>query len=143
MKRIGKEAFYESILQEIHIPSSVEELGEGCFDGCQSLSCVTFGASSQLKRICRRAFCRCNLEKIHIPNSVEELCDELVYECWNLSSVIFGRSPSLKRIGVGAFFKSSLREIHIPDIVEFEQLLTEAVPWRVRVIKHNATHGIS
>ena len=45
--------YYASLgqFQEGIIPSSVEELCEGCFYLCESLSRVTFGESSSLKRI--------------------------------------------------------------------------------------------
>ena len=51
LKMIGHGAFYGSGLEEIDIPDSVEELGDGCFCNCRSLSRVTFGESPSLKLI--------------------------------------------------------------------------------------------
>ena len=46
LKGIGRLAFSESGVREIHIPDSVETLCDGCFCQCKNLSHVTFGGSS-------------------------------------------------------------------------------------------------
>ena len=60
LERIGVEAFgvvsgggkpTPCGLVEINIPDGVRELCDGCFKGCRSLRCVTFGPSSSLERI--------------------------------------------------------------------------------------------
>jgi hypothetical protein len=48
LSRIEKEAFRETGLVEIILPSSVEFLGESCFSLCRSLSSVTFESGSIL-----------------------------------------------------------------------------------------------
>ena len=44
------------MVELVSIPDSVEELCDGCFSGCTSLSRVTFGDSSSLKLIGKKAF---------------------------------------------------------------------------------------
>ena len=59
LKLIGKGAFRESGVVEIHLPDSVEELCEECFSECRSLSRVTLGESSSVKVIGKGAL-RCS-----------------------------------------------------------------------------------
>ena len=68
----------------IHIPNSVDELCEGCFSDCLSLSRVTFGNSSFLKSIGKGAFSGSRVGDIHIPGGAEQICESAVYECDSL-----------------------------------------------------------
>ena len=126
-----------SKIVEIHIPDSVRELGDGCFNGCINLRRVTFGPSSSLARIGKEAFgpascgwhnaLTCGLVGIHIPDSVCELGNGCFKGCGNLRLVTFGPSSSLARIGDEAFASvpsgfcesspCGLVEISIPDSV--------------------------
>ena len=72
LKKIGKRAFYQSGLREIHIPDSVEELCEECFSECETLFRVVFGESSSLRTIGERAFYQSGLREIPIPDSVKK-----------------------------------------------------------------------
>ena len=114
LKRIGKWAFSESGVREIHIPDTVEELCDECFYWCDRLSRVTFGDSSSLKRIGREVFSGSGLKEIHIPDSVEEICKECFFECESLFRVTFGECSSLKRIGKRAFACSGLDWFSVP-----------------------------
>ena len=75
LKRIENGAFRGcGKLEDIEIPTSVEEIGEMCFYECSSLSRVTFGSGSVLKRIGKEAFRGCKeLREIQLPASVEEI----------------------------------------------------------------------
>ena len=96
LKLIGKEAFRRTGIREIHIPGCIEELCEGCFSCCKSLSHVRFGESSSLRLIgvmvCRGS----SVLEIHIPDCVEELREARFSECGSLSCVKFGESSLLK-----------------------------------------------
>jgi hypothetical protein len=73
LQRIASKAFsWCSSLQSICIPYSVELLGEHCFEGCGSLSTVTFESGSKLTRIEQYAFSGCSsLRSISLPASLE------------------------------------------------------------------------
>lgn len=59
-----------SLVREIRIPDSLEELGAGCFCKCENLVHVTFGESPSLKRIGVMCFARSGLQSFSIPESV-------------------------------------------------------------------------
>jgi hypothetical protein len=69
LAQIDSNAFSESSLQSIVIPSSVEILGSSCFSRCQSLSSISFESNSRLTRIDSTAFSSSSLQSIIIPPS--------------------------------------------------------------------------
>ena len=97
--KIGKFAFIDSGLKSINISKSVTDIGEGAFNGCKTLSDVTFEAGSKLSSIGEGTFYGCTaLTRIDIPEN-------------------------LKKIGVGAFSGSGLKSITIPkNVVSIENL---------------------
>ena len=106
------------------IPASVEDIGDGCFSGCSSLSRVTFASGSAVRRIGKEAFRECRkLSEIEIPASVEDIGEACFSgcfsECANLASVTFFPGSSLKRIEKEAFRNcKNLREMEIPATVK-------------------------
>ena len=106
------------------IPASIEEIGDGCFSGCSSLSRVTFASGSAVRRIGKEAFRECRkLSEIEIPASVEDIGEACFSgcfsECANLASVTFLPGSSLKGIEKEAFEEcKNLREMEIPAGVE-------------------------
>jgi hypothetical protein len=60
-------------LSRITVPSSIEILGDRCFDGCPNLETVTFLKKSKLKKIGERAFACCPIRSFTIPASVNEI----------------------------------------------------------------------
>ena len=78
LKLIGKLAFSDSGVREIHIPDGVEELCETCFSWCKRLSRVTFGKSSSLKLIGMEAFFGSGVVEIHIPDVIESVLMDVI-----------------------------------------------------------------
>jgi hypothetical protein len=70
LERIEEQAFCESGLKSIWIPSSVVVLGKSSFRDCKSLESVTFESGSRLERIEESAFQWTGLISIEIPGSV-------------------------------------------------------------------------
>ena len=70
LKLIGKWAFSQSGVREIHIPDGVEKLCHGCLSGCKNLSRVTFGESSSLNLIGNEVFHKTGVREIHFANGV-------------------------------------------------------------------------
>ena len=135
IKSINKKAFYQSGLQSIEIPASVETIGKSAFQGCTALTTVTFEKGSQLKIIegdrnydygvedCG-AFQNCtSLTAIEIPASVAIIEDGAFHNCTALTTVTFEKGSQLKTIWgdscYGAFTNcTSLTSIEIPASVE-------------------------
>ena len=133
---IGENAFKESGLQSIEIPTSVEAIEDGAFGDCTALTTVTFEKGSQLKTIKGGfevgAFQNCiSLTSIEIPASVETIERSAFYNCTALTTVTFEKRSQLKTIGgwyedvddtcigYGAFADcTSLTSIEIPASVE-------------------------
>lgn len=85
---IGYYAFYyNSNLQSVVIPETVQVIAEGAFGDCSNLSRVTF-AGDAYERIDDFAFAMCTaLTRIQLPASVETMGDHVFYNCWNLSAI--------------------------------------------------------
>ena len=56
LKEIGAHAFSNTSLAEVHIPASVQNIGEDAFCQCKSLECALFAKGSQLREIRKDAF---------------------------------------------------------------------------------------
>ena len=83
---IGKEWFKGSGIKEVHIPASVQSIGENAFYECRNLQKVTFANSSQLRKIGKEAFAgnysiTNKLTEVHIPASVQTIGKESFRMC--------------------------------------------------------------
>jgi hypothetical protein len=110
----------DEVLLAICIPSSVEKICESCFNGCKSLSTITFESGSKLSCIENDAFCNCSsLSSIGIPSSVEQICRECFNGCYSLSTITFESDSKLSCIERSAFCNClSLSSICIPSSLE-------------------------
>ena len=139
IKSINEKAFYQSGLQSIEIPASVETIEGAAFKGCTALTTVSFEKGSQLKIIegdlyydyrteDYGAFANCtSLMSIEIPASVEKIRAGAFHNCTALTSVTFEQGSLLKTIqgfhinedAYGAFSNCIvLTSIEIPANVE-------------------------
>ena len=103
-------------ITSVVLPDSITSIGENAFNGCESLTSVTFGKNSQLSSIGPGAFNYCySLESITIPESVTNIGSDAFIYCYGLRSVTFGENSQLTSIGEGAFnWCESLESITIP-----------------------------
>ena len=112
---IGGGAFSgcESI-QSIEIPESVETIGSGVFEGCSSLTEVTWNATncSYMDYV---AILPSSVKKVNIGDNVTSIPG---YLCYGLESLESVELPSgLEVIGSNAFSYSGLKSIYIPETV--------------------------
>ena len=107
LKSIGNGAFYNSGLEEITFPDSLEVIYENAFEGSLQLKNIVFNKDqSQLKILHRNAFRNCkSLETIQLPHSLEELRQQTFEGCAQLTSIQFGKNLNL--LGSGCFTKCS------------------------------------
>jgi RNase P/RNase MRP subunit POP5 len=127
LERIEEEAFCETGLKSIVIPSSVVVLGKCSFAQCKSLESVSFESGSRLERIEDGAF-RFSppkgptggaLKEIVIPASVAFLGEAVFARMKSLESVTFEAGSRLERIGGHAFLWTGLKRFVIPSSVVF------------------------
>lgn len=115
LEEIGKEVFRDCIkLKSIVIPNSVTKMGFGVFQGCTNLTSVTL--SNRLTYIPSITFFESGLRSIKIPNSVEDIGNHAFAGCGNLKSVSIPNS--LKKIRGNAFAQCYNLDLCIPLSVE-------------------------
>lgn len=92
VKRIAPYAFYYSSLTAVHIPGTVESIGESAFYGCQSLACVDIAEG--VVEIGNSPFLQCfSLWTLTIPASVKHM-NASVIEYSELRQLVFlGEKP--------------------------------------------------
>ena len=117
LKIIGAGAFGSTALVNFTVPSSVEEIGDCCFEGCK-LSAIMFDDNSALKTIGKRVFYGTAITEIRIPKRVERIGDECFMHCRSLARVVLDSDSQLKSIGSRAFSCSQLPTLTLPNSVE-------------------------
>lgn len=133
---IEGEAFSNSSIEQITIPSSCEELKEGCFLDALKLNHILISPRNNFfnyvdpeqKMISRKsqksnetfdvlAFSCHDIINANIPTTIEEIGPFSFYRCSNLKSVTFSKDSKLHLIDKCAFLSSSLKQIVIPKHV--------------------------
>jgi hypothetical protein len=111
---------HADIRTKICIPSSVEQIAQGCFYECNSISTVTFESGSQLSPIAECAFQYCSsLSSIFISSSVDSIDNGCFSFCGSLSTVTFESGSQLSSIANDAFWScSSLSLICCPSSLQ-------------------------
>ncbi len=108
---------------EVHLPDSLEQIGEGAFADCTSLAYVTFGAG--LKTVEAEAFYGCvSLASVSLPRSVELVGDRAFAKCKKLSRF----TPLSAKCKVGAdYLKDTLYLARLEEeaAAEAEEALRE------------------
>ncbi|CAJ1948485.1 unnamed protein product [Cylindrotheca closterium] len=102
LKTIFKEAFQRCrSLQRIKIPSSVNLIGDSCFQSCDNLIEATLSTTS-IKEIPRLGFAHCrSLQTVSLPSSLERVCDYGFYKCPSLVTVVIVPLDDSKPIEIG------------------------------------------
>ena len=120
-KEIGHGAFLNcKNMEEIHIPDSVEYVGDNCFAGCVALKKVILPL--KLNYLGWGVFNDCSsMTEVRLPDNIQEIKAVTFYKCTSLSHIEI--PDSVTSIGDSALADtSSLEEIVLP------QGITEIVP---------------
>mmetsp|Transcript_4041 Transcript_4041/g.9369 ORF Transcript_4041/g.9369 Transcript_4041/m.9369 type:complete len:603 (+) Transcript_4041:51-1859(+) len=100
LKRIGRFAFSCCSLSSIEIPSTVEVIEEGAFQGCGTLASITL--LEGLKIVGKESFLQCeSLPSIKLPSTVHTVGEGAFSQCNSLVECELPRL--LNNIGQGAF----------------------------------------
>jgi len=105
-------------ITSLSIPASLDTIPNNAFEGCESLSQVSFADSSALKAIGENAFASCSsLSQVSFANlsALKAIGEYAFASCSSLSQVNFLDSTGLETIGQYAFaYCDSLRSIQLP-----------------------------
>jgi hypothetical protein len=128
LRELGEGAFSHSTqLAAFVVPSSVEIIGDRCFENCSVMSSITFEEMAKLKRIGVRAFSGCQLNSITIPASTEEVDGSAFVDCRLIDIRIESKSQNFMidrnmlmtsdGTSIVRYFGSE-RKVHVPKTVE-------------------------
>ena len=112
--QIGPDAFYNSNLKNITIPSSITSIGSSAFTACYNLSTITIPSS--VTHIGGYAFDSCKyLTSITLSSSLTEISECMFRGCTYLAQINIPESVS--KIGSHAFLSTALQAVTIPSSV--------------------------
>ncbi len=112
----GYRCFYNSAIEELHVPKTVISFDFYAFAMCKNLKTVRFAEDNRLKGIYEGAFYGClELEDIVIPESVVEISDYAFYGCTSLEQLPFADNADITGIYDYAFAYTNFDEIILPD----------------------------
>lgn len=113
LKHIGDEAFKDSSVKSIDIPSSITAIGDGVFTGCASLATVVFAEDCTLREIPQDTFSGCTkLSSVNIPNGVRTIGSRAFESCSALAKCEL--PDGITTLGVNAFAGSGLMSMELP-----------------------------
>ena len=101
-----------TITESVHIPDSVERIGDNAFTNCDNLKSVVFGNS--IKSIGAFAFyCCSNLRQVEFPDSLKRIEARAFDACNELRHLKL--NEGLEYIGVGVFDGGKIRHAKLPS----------------------------
>ena len=139
------DCFLDCPLTEIKLPSTLENIGSGCFHGCSALTEVELPAS--LKTMGTSVFNQCtSLQTARFGSGLTVLPGNAFATCGNLREVVL--PDTLTEIEYGAFKECrSLEQLELPEGLEIigrwaferaEKLVNVELPASVRLIDYDA-----
>lgn len=121
LQKICENAFYESSIDSISIPSSVIEIDQYALS-CNNLRNVTFQEDSKLEILKQDSLFLTPIEEICFPSHLKEISENLFQSNAVIKRLKFQKNSELRTICRNAFKWSSIESIEIPsNIVEFKK----------------------
>lgn len=109
-------AFENSAITKIVIPTTVTAIGDSAFKGCSKL--VSIQLSDNILSIGTSAFANCVLlEEIDLPSELTVLKQSLFSGCYALKNATFGNKITKLEFGIFSQCKA-LTQIELPDSIE-------------------------
>ena len=93
---IEAKCFYSAFeeVTSVELPDTLTYLGEGAFEGCESLKEIRL--SKNIVEIPNRCFAYCyNLSNVEIPDGVQRICRNAFLKCERLEELVLPRSMSV------------------------------------------------
>ena len=93
---IEAKCFYSAFeeVTSVELPDTLTYLGEGAFEGCESLKEIRL--SENIVEIPNRCFAYCyNLSNVEIPDGVQRICRNAFLKCERLEELVLPRSMSV------------------------------------------------
>ena len=84
-KKTRAKIFFDSNIEKVTMPSTLEKIGGGAFWGCKNLKKVTLNEG--LKEIEQVAFAGAGIEELRMPSTVEEIGERAFNFCDKLRSI--------------------------------------------------------
>jgi len=114
--QIGQRAFYGcDKLEEIELNEGLLEIGKSAFHGCTTLKRIIIPSTISL--IDKDVFATCDLlESVQLPEGLVEIRDEAFFGCDKLKDL--NMPSTLKMIGSSAFYYSVADYFSLPDGIE-------------------------
>ncbi len=106
-------------ITSVSLPSTLTKIGSNAFEGCTSLSNVSFASGSKLKHIESKAFSGCtSLKAVTVPANVEIIGVQLFSNCTNLEKVDLA-GTKIKTLSQDSFYGcNKLNSVSLPDSLE-------------------------
>ena len=117
LRKIKFRAFQCSLIEDITIPSRVEEIFEGCFIGCLKLKKIDFSQNAILHEFSENLFADSGLESITIPSNINKIGPNSFHNCTKLENVYFAPDSNLRIIESAAFDSTAIKSFCIPSSV--------------------------
>ena len=115
VKKIGASAFYNTVLLDIKMPDSLEQVEHFAF-ASTNLTSADF-SNTKLEYLDDYAFTNCtHLHEVLLPDTVEHIGGGTFAGCTGLDKITLPKN--LQTIGQYAFFDTGLTEVIIPDSVQ-------------------------
>lgn len=103
-------------LTKLHLPYSIQTIGESAFDGCTELD-IDLKHYSSLQSLPTRTFSRTGIRDLTLPDSIKTIGGGCFLSCHRLVKVDLGHG--LEKIGDRCFqFCDNLQEVRIPKSVK-------------------------
>lgn len=130
LEEIGANAFARSKLTSVVIPASVKAVRQHAFNGCSSLTSVTFADRTEELIISHDAFAYCAMKVIYLPADTQ-VCQYAFRGCNSLSWVYAGEGVSFVNTAAGEddgaiFFPTNTNlTIIYPSAAEYAKMLAQ------------------